>query len=131
MVVIRSPHPHAYLRSFNIDCAKACSGVLAVLTGVDCIRDGLAPIPHNPLPSTKHDMKLHGPGNSNVFLGEHTLLPVDRTRYVGEALAIVIADSLVAAQEGAEFVDIEYETKPSVAVTPLSAASDAPTIWNQ
>src|SRR5947199_9411957 len=53
--MVRSPHAHA--RMVHIDCARARNmpGVLAVFTGADCLADGLAPIPHDPLPKTKYD----------------------------------------------------------------------------
>ena len=58
-------------------------GVLAVLTGEDCAADGLGQLDHSPLPKTRFDLKLHGPGGSEVFVGDHSLLPLDKARYVG------------------------------------------------
>ena len=62
-------------------------GVLGVYTGADCLQDGLQPIPHNPVPSTKYDVKLTGRGGTEVFIGPHVLLPHDKARHVGEAVA--------------------------------------------
>src|SRR6266446_10183776 len=57
-VMVRSPHPHARIRAIDAARAKAMPGVLGVFTGADCRADGLNPIPHDPLPKTRYDMKL-------------------------------------------------------------------------
>jgi len=70
------------------------AGVLGVFGGVDCLADGLAPIPHSPVPSTRYDLKLTGPGGGTIFIGPQTLLPADKVRHVGEAVAMVVAETL-------------------------------------
>ena len=60
-------------------------GVLGVYTGEDIIAAGLQPIPHDPVPSTKYDMKLTNPEGGEIFIGPHLLLPTDKARHVGEA----------------------------------------------
>src|SRR5690606_8364271 len=66
--MVRSPHPHARIVAIDKTAALAMPGVLAVLTGADVAADKLGPIPHEPLPKTKFDMKLTGPdGNRNPF----------------------------------------------------------------
>src|SRR3954468_8471185 len=60
--MVRSPHPHARIVAVDKTRARAMPGVLAVLTGVDCAADGLAPINHDPVPKTRYDMKLGAPG---------------------------------------------------------------------
>ena len=92
-VMVRSPHPHARILRIDTKQALAMAGVLAVFTGADCLADGLRPIAHNPVPSTKYDMKLTGPGGAAVFVGPHLLLPADKARYVGEAVAMVVAET--------------------------------------
>ena len=64
------------------------AGVLGAYSGADCAADRLGPIPHTPLPSTRDDMKLTGPGGGKIFEGPHLLLPTDKVRHVGEALAL-------------------------------------------
>src|SRR3546814_2424031 len=66
-------------RGIEIEDALASPGVLAVLTGADCVADGLQPIPHNPVPSTHFDMKLTAPGGGKPFVGPNHLLPIDRS----------------------------------------------------
>src|SRR3954447_21314841 len=85
--LVRSPYPHATIRSIDTTEARNSPGVLAVLTGADCAADNLQPIPHSPLPSTKFDMKLSGPNGAKPFISPHHLLPVDKVRFVGEAVA--------------------------------------------
>ncbi len=131
MAVVRSPHAHARIRSVDTSDAENLPGVMAIFTGQDCIADELSPIPHSPEPSTKYDMKLHGPGGSDVFIGNHMLLPADKARYVGEALVVVVAETLAQAQDGADAVFIDFDPLPSVTDTKLSAEVGAPVIWDE
>ncbi len=112
--MVRSPHPHARILGVDAVRAKAMPGVLGVFTGADCQADRLAPIPHDPLPKTKFDMKLHGPGGGEIFIGPHMLLPADKARHVGEAVAMVVAETPSQALDAAEAVTVEYEVLPGV-----------------
>jgi hypothetical protein len=73
--MVRSPYPHARIVAIDAAAAKNMAGVIGVFTGADCAAEGLAPIPHDPVPKTKYDMKLTGPGGGAVFAGPHALLP--------------------------------------------------------
>jgi aerobic carbon-monoxide dehydrogenase large subunit len=127
--MVRSRHAHA--RIVGIDCARARTmpGVLSVCTGADCLADGLAPIPHDPLPKTKYDMKLHAPGGGALFSGPHLLLAADKVRHVGEAVAMVVAETPAQALDAAEAVEIEYEVLPAVLHSEAAMQSGAPVIW--
>src|SRR5712671_6131720 len=92
--MVRSPHPHARILKIDSARARAMPGVLGVFTGADCLADKLAPIPHDPLPKTKYDMKLTAAGGAPIFIGPHMLLPADKARHVGEAVAMVVAETL-------------------------------------
>ena len=131
MTVVRSTHAHAVLKGFDLEYANKMPGILGIFTGHDCAADGLAPIPHSALPSTKHDMKLHGPGGKDVFVGDHSLLPKDRARYVGEALAVVVAETKNQAFEAGEAVQIDYQPLPSVTATEKADNDDTPNVWEQ
>lgn len=131
MVVVRSSHAHAVLNGIDISDAKAMPGVLGIFTGEDCLADGLSPIPHSPLPSTRHDQKLHGPGGTVPFIGNHMPLPTDKARYVGEALAVVVAETRGQAEDAADAVMIDYDPLPCVTDTNKAAAAGAPTIWDE
>jgi len=131
MVVVRSSHAHAVLRGIDTVEASSMPGVLGIFTGADCVADGLSQIPHSPLPSTKHDQKLHGPGGVDPFIGNHMPLPTDKARYVGEAIAVVVAETLAQAEDAADAVVVDYEPLPCVTDTNKAAAAGAPTIWDE
>jgi len=76
-------------------------------------------------------MKLTVPdGTVNVFIGPHRLLPADRTRFVGEALVMVVGETMASALDGAEAVEIDYADLPFVAETDRAALSDA-AVWDE
>jgi carbon-monoxide dehydrogenase large subunit len=129
--IVRSPHPHARILRVDIARGRAMSGVLAVYAGADCAADGLRPIPHHPLPSTRDDMKLTGPGGGAIFEGPHRLLPVDKARHVGEAVAMVVAESREQATDAAEAVAVEYEALPWVTHSEDALAPGAPVVWDE
>ena len=115
--MVRSPHPHARIVRINTTKAKAMPGVLGVFTGADALADGLGPIPHTPVPATRHDMKLTGPGGDKIFAGPHFLLPADKARHVGEAVAMVVAESRAQVLDAAEAIEVEYEELAFVTAT--------------
>jgi len=129
--MVRSPYPHARIVSIDAAEALALPGVLGVFTGADCLRDGLKPIPHNPVPSTRFDVKLTGRDGASVFIGPHRLLPADKARHVGEAVAMVVADTRDQARAAADAVMVDYEELPWVADTSAAAEPDAPPVWDE
>ncbi len=129
--MVRSPHPHARILNIDASAALRMAGVLAVYTGADCARDGLGHIPHNPVPSTKFDVKLTGPGGGTIFIGDHRLLPDDRARHVGEAVAMVVAETREQAYAAAEQVAVEYDVLPWVADSEQAVKPDAPRLYDE
>ncbi|HXZ22056.1 MAG TPA: xanthine dehydrogenase family protein molybdopterin-binding subunit [Pseudolabrys sp.] len=129
--MVRSPHAHARIMSINKATASDMPGVLAVLTGADCLADDLGAIQHDPLPKTKFDMKLHGPGGGEIFFGPHLLLPADKARHVGEAVAMVVAETLPQALDAAEAVTVEYQELPCVTHSEDAMKPGAPKIWDE
>ena len=129
--IVRSPYPHARILRVDRRRATTLPGVLGVFTGEDCAGDGLAPIPHSPVPQTRYDMKLTGPGGSPIFIGPQMLLPADRVRHVGEAVALVVAETAAAAQDAAEAVVVEYEELPWIAQIPEALKPGAPALWDE
>ncbi|HMF21805.1 MAG TPA: xanthine dehydrogenase family protein molybdopterin-binding subunit [Pseudolabrys sp.] len=129
--MIRSPHAHARIVSIDRTRALKMPGVLGVFTGADCLADNLGPIQHDPLPKTKYDMKLRGPGGGEIFIGPHVLLPADKTRHVGEAVAMVVAETLPQALDAAEAVIVEYEELPCVMHSEDAMKPGAPRIWEE
>jgi len=129
--LVRSPHPHALIRRISVDAALKAPGVLGVFTGADCAADRLRAIPHNPLPSTRYDMKLTAPGGKAPFAGPHLLLPADKVRHVGEALAMVVAETPAQAADAAEAVEVEYQALESVARSEDALKPGAPVVWDE
>ena len=129
--IVRSPHPHARIGLIDTWRAQAMPGVLGVFTGGDCVDDGLAPIPHSPVPSTRYDMKLTGPGDGPIFIGPQMLLPSDKVRHVGEAVALVVAETVAQAQDAAEAITVEYEELPWIAQLQDALMPGAPVVWDE
>jgi len=127
---VRSPFPHARINRVDGAAALTISGVLTVLSGVDCLADGLKPIPHSPVPSTKFDMKLAGPGGAKVFEGPHMPLPADKARHVGEAVAMVVAETQELALDGAEAVVVDYIELPWTGHSEDAMEPGAPLVWD-
>src|SRR5712691_3036893 len=130
-VMVRSPHPHARIAGVNAARARPMPGVLGVFTGADCRADGLGPIPHDPLPKTRYDMKLHAAGGGAVFIGPHLLLPADKASQVGEAVAMVVAQTVAQALDAAEAVAVDYEPLPGVYHSEDAMQPGAPAIWDE
>ena len=101
-VMLRSPHAHARMRAIATDKAKAMPGVLAVLTGADFLADGLKPIPHKPWSPHPAEASLRNKSGEPPFEAPHYPLPADKARFVGEAVAMVVAETVHAAKNGAE-----------------------------
>jgi aerobic carbon-monoxide dehydrogenase large subunit len=125
-VMVRSPHAHARLRSVAKDEALAVPGVLAVLTGADFLADGLHPIPHKPWSAHPAEIKLRNSDGGEPFTAAHYPLPADKAHFVGEAVAMVVAETLYAAKDGAEKVEIDYAILPAIVETVAAARQDAP-----
>jgi aerobic carbon-monoxide dehydrogenase large subunit len=102
-----------------------------VFTGADCQADKLGAIPHDPLPKTKYDMKLHARGGGEVFIGPHMLLPADKARHAGEAVAMAVAETVAQALDAAEAVAVEYDVLPHVAHSEDAMKPGAPVVWDE
>ncbi len=107
-VFVRATTGHARLRGVNAAKARAMPGVIAVLTGADLAADGIGGIPPVAIGV--------GRDGKPMVAAAMPVLAVDRIRFVGEAVALVVAQTPVQAQDAAERVDVELE--------PLGCASD-------
>jgi aerobic carbon-monoxide dehydrogenase large subunit len=130
-VMVRSPYPHARIVAIDAAAAEKMPGVLGVFTGADCAADKLGPIPHDPVPKTKFDMKLTGPNGGAVFSGPNALLPADKARHVGEAVAMVVAETKAEALDAAEAVEVRYEELPFVLHSEDAMRPGAPVLWDE
>jgi carbon-monoxide dehydrogenase large subunit len=129
--MVRSPHAHARIVSIDKAPALKLPGVLGVFTGADCAADGLGPIGHDPLPKTRDDMKLSAPGGGEVFIGPHLLLPADKARHVGEAVAMVVAETKAQALDAAEALAVVYDELPFVLHSEDGMKPGAPSVWDE
>ena len=128
-VMVRSPHAHAHIRGIDIAPALAAPGVLAALTGRDLLADGLRPIPHKVWSQHPAELMLRPHNGFKTFTAPHYALPHDKVRFAGEAVAMVIATTIAAAKDGAELVEIDYDTLPAVSNTHEAAHPDAPRLF--
>ena len=129
-VVVRAPHAHATLRAIDAKPALALPGVLAVLTGADLIADGIKPFPHAPAAQSPPDIKLVNTDGSAFYVARHLPLAVDRVRFVGEGVALVVAETLAAAKDAAETVRVDYAPLPAVTASRAAVAPAAPHLWD-
>ena len=130
-VFVRAPHAHASIASIDAAAARSRPGVLAVLTGDDYVADGHVGMAHFPNPADAVDIRFPSFASKpeQKILDELQLpLAVSRVRYVGEAVAVVVADTLLAARDAAEHVQVEYEVLPAVTDVLEALAPGAPTI---
>jgi carbon-monoxide dehydrogenase large subunit len=127
-VMLRSPHAHARIRSIATERAKEAPGVIAVFTGADCLAAGLKPIPHIPWSPHQAEAVLRIKNGETPFEAPHYALPTDKARFVGEAVAMVVAETVYAAKNGAEQIEVDYEALPAVVDTVPAARQDAPRV---
>src|ERR1700756_2945901 len=106
-VVLRPPHAHALIERIEAGAARTARGVLAVLTAVDAGREGLQPL----RPYVEANVQTGAP----FAFAPQPLLAVDKVRYVGEPLALIVAETRAEALDAAERMIVTY--------TPLSAVT--------
>lgn len=124
--MVRSPHAHARILAIDSAEALALPGVLAVLTGADVSEDGLRPIPCTPISANPHEVKL-----TPIFLAPYPVLPADKARYVGQAVAMVVAGTYAQAKDAAEKVAVEFEPLPAVVTSEDANTDAAPRVWDE
>jgi aerobic carbon-monoxide dehydrogenase large subunit len=129
--MVRSPHAHARIAGIDPAQALAAPGVLAVLTGADFLRDGLKSIPHRPFSLSPPDIRLANRDGSEIFIAPHFPLPADKARFVGEAVAMVVAESVQAAKDAAELVRMEYEPLPPATSAGAATRTGTPRVWDE
>ncbi|MBL8691078.1 MAG: xanthine dehydrogenase family protein molybdopterin-binding subunit [Rhodospirillaceae bacterium] len=121
--VVRSPHAHATFKIKDIAAAKKASGVLAVLTGADAVADKLGNIPCK-VPIKNRD-------GSKSVMPPYPLLVADTARHVGDAVALVVAETLAQARDAAELIEIDWSPLPAAADTGKAGDAGAPQVWPQ
>ncbi|MDI6025218.1 xanthine dehydrogenase family protein molybdopterin-binding subunit [Corticibacterium sp. UT-5YL-CI-8] len=120
--VVRSPHAHANITSLDASEAKSASGVVDVLIGSDYLDDGLGTLPCIWQVRNKNGSVMAEPARYPVA--------VDRVRYVGDAVAVVIAETLDQAKDAADLIVVEYEPLAAVVAGPDAIMPQAPIVHN-
>ncbi len=120
-VFVRAQVAHARIRAVDLSRAAVAPGVVHALSGIDLLRL-LPPVPDSQLvlPSkwtTLVQHQFHNP--------QQPLLAYDKARHVGEAIAVIVAESRYAAEDAAELVEVDYEPLPAIVDPDAALAPDA------
>jgi carbon-monoxide dehydrogenase large subunit len=121
-VFVRSPMGHATIRGVDAADAARMPGVLAVITGAELAREGLGVIPPGVL--------LPGRDGKPMFATAMPALAHERVRYVGEPVALVIAQTLPQALDAADAVQVDYDDLPAVSDVERALAPGAPLLYD-
>lgn len=116
MLVVRSPHGHARIERIDTEAARQAPGVVAVLTGADLV-GRLKPL---------EGMRLAG-----MKVAPRLLLAVDKVRYVGDPVAVVLAESRYLGEDARDLVDVEYTPLPAVIDVEKAASAQAPLLYEE
>ena len=109
--ILRSPHAHARIVSVDVSAAQSAPGVLAAYTGADT--DGVL----NPIPCA------WVVPDSDVKAVAYPAIAKDVVRYVGDAVAVVVAETRAQAEDALESINVSYEVLPAT-VNPEAATKD-------
>src|SRR5436305_2327494 len=118
-VFVRSPHAFAAIRSIDTTAARAVPGVLAVLTAADLAREGVGNV----------SVIAPVPNGAGLVMPFRPALAGDVVRHVGDAVALIIAETEAAARDAAEQVAVDYEPRQSVTDVVEAVPPEAPQVW--
>ena len=121
--VLRSPHAHAEIGAIDTAAAEAAPGVLLVLTGAEVEADGLGDVPCIYRIDNRD-------GSKNVY-PPHPMLAKGRVHHVGDAVALVVAETLDQARDAAELIAIDYQPRPVAAATATATDDRTPQVWDE
>src|SRR5215475_9341906 len=116
---VRSPHAFADIRSIDTAAAKAAPGVIAVFTAADM--EGVGNVSQHP--------PLAGRGGQKLIVPHRPALAGQTVRHVGETVAVVIAETLTAAQDAAELVSVDYQERTPAVGVREAVREGAPQVW--
>ncbi len=120
-VFLRSPHAHAEIAGIDTAAAAAAAGVLAIYTGADVTAAGLGDLPCAIPVKHRDGTRAPRPGRP--------LLARDRVRFVGDTVAMAVAETVEQAKDALELIDVDYRPLPAVAVIEDAITDYAPRIW--
>ncbi len=119
--MVRSTLAHGKIASIDVSDAKTAKSVLGVYSGVNLRDGGLGSIPCA--------MLIPNKDGSDGFSPLRPVFAVDRVRYVGDTIAMVVAESALAARDAAELISVDYTDLDPVIDMEKAACADAPVIW--
>jgi carbon-monoxide dehydrogenase large subunit len=117
IAIVRSPHAHAKITRLDPAAARQHRGVVAVFTGAE-LRDQIGTLP------TTAD-------NPTLRIPKHYVLAIDVVRYVGEGVAVVVAEDRYVARDAADLIEVEYEPLPVVTDLENALAPESPVIHSE
>ena len=112
VAMLRSPHAHAVIKRIDLAAAKAAPGVRLALSGVDLAGKIGPMVPNWIMPGTK--------------VPERSVVAIDRVRFVGECVALVVAQTQAMAYDAVGLIDVEYEALPAVVDEEQAIQAGAP-----
>ena len=115
---VRSPHAHADIKKVDVRKAQAMPGVIGVLTGRELKSDGIG--------NLICGWMIHSKDGSPMKMGAWSPLAVDRVRYVGDAVAVVVAETKGQARDAAEAVEVTYKERKAVTDAAKALEKGAP-----
>lgn len=121
MYVVRAPLAAGRIISIDIDSARKMNGVIGVFSGEDLAKDGLGGI--------KAVANFDRPDGTPMINPPFDLLARESVRYVGDPVAIVVAETRFQAEDAAEAVEVEYSHLPAVTDVADATSDDAPLVW--
>ena len=119
-VMVRSTYAHGRIRGIDISVARAMPGVLGVFTGADLLAAGLGPMPSG--------MAYKNRDGSDMPKPVQPPLTTDKVRFVGDPVAVVVAETAKQARDAAEAVLVDIEPLPAVTTAAEAAAPGAPLV---
>ncbi len=121
--VLRSPFAHAEIRAIDTSAAASAPGVLTILTGKELEDRGLGAL--KPADAGKRSDGSPGFGCALPLLAQ------GRVRFVGQAVAFIVAESAAEARDAAELIEVQYSPLPAVVSADAALADGAPVIWEE
>ncbi len=118
---VRSPHAHAKILSANAEAALRAKGVLAVLTAADMTAAGVGSMSRHP--------PVVGRGGAKMVVPFRPSLAGEKVMHAGDPVALVVADTLAAAQDAAELVQVDYQELPVAIELEQATKPGAPQLY--
>ncbi len=119
--VLRSPHAHAKFAITSLDAAKAIPGVKLILTAPD--------VSHFAHLACRAAAFIKPVDEKAVYIPPYEVLCSEEVRHVGDAIAFVVADTVKAARDALEAIEVDWKPLPAISSTAEAAKPGAPQVW--